>query len=143
MRVVAAEYPTGRYPPAYVQFSVFSDTLTLLVEQAPGDGEDVNVYWGGLHTLDAMGSTLPPAAEDAVIAGAAGYAAVEWAGFATNRANTGGPDTVDDYLRWGERRLASFRDMLGRFGDNGRMRSSRLFAPSGSRPSQSVVQWEP
>jgi hypothetical protein len=143
VRVLAVEYPTGQYPPAYVQFSTFAGTLSMLVDQAPGASEDVIVYWGSLHTLDTMGSTLPPAAEDAVVTGAAGYAAIEWASFATNRANVSGPEAVDDYMAWGERQLARFRDTIARFGENGRVRASRLFVPERDAPSQSVVSWEP
>lgn len=143
VRILAVEYPVGQYPAAYVQFSHFGDTLTLLVEQTPGGAENVAVYWGSLHTLDSMTSTLPPAAEDAVVTGAAGYAAIEWASFATNRANVGGPEAVEDYLAWGERQLARFQAMLSRFGDSGRLRSSRLFVPERGEASQSVVRWEP
>jgi hypothetical protein len=143
VRVLAVEYPVGQYPPSYVQFSHFGDTLTLLVDATPADAEDVAIYWGGLHTLDTMASTLPIAAEDAVITEAAGYAAIEWASFATNRANVSGPEAVGDYLTWGERQLARFHETLSRFGENGRMRSSRLFVPDRGAPSQSVVRWEP
>jgi hypothetical protein len=143
VRILAVEYPVGQYPPAYVQFAHFGDTLTLLVEQTPGDAEDVAVYWGSLHTIDSMTSTLPPAAEDAVITGAAGYAAIEWASFATNRANVSGTEAVADYLAWGERQLSRFHEMLSRFGDSGRLRSSRLFVPERAEASQSVVRWEP
>jgi hypothetical protein len=143
VRALAVEYPVGQYPPAYVQFSTFGGTLTLLTDLAPGGSENVNVYWGSLHTLDAMTSTLPALAEDAVITGAAAYAAIEWASFATNRANIGGPDAVSDYMTWGERQLARFHDMLARFGESGRVRSSRLFVAARPEPSQSAVQWEP
>ena len=142
VRVLALEYPVGEYPARFVQFSSFGETLTLLVEQSPGEAEDVAVYWGGLHTLDSESSTLPPAAEDAVITGAAAYAALEWASFATNRANVGGHEAVDDYLRWGERQLARFHEMLSRFGENGRLRTSRLFVPERPDASQSAVRWE-
>jgi hypothetical protein len=142
VRVLAVEYPVGEYPARFVQFSSFGDTLTLLVEQSPGEAEDVAVYWGGLHTLDHVSSTLPPAAEDAVITGAAAYAALEWASFATNRANVGGHEAVDDYLRWGERQLGRFHETLSRFGDNGRLRTARLFVPERPDPSQSAVRWE-
>ena len=143
VRILAVEYPVGQYPPAYVQFSHFGETLTLLVDQAPGDSEDVAVYWGSLHTLDSMTSTLPAPAEDAVVTGASAYAAIEWASFATNRANVSGTEAVADYLAWGERQLARFREILGRFGDRGRLRSSRMFAPDRGEGSQSVVRWEP
>jgi hypothetical protein len=143
VRILAVEYPVSQYPPLYVQFSRFADTLTMLIDQTPGDAEDVAVYWGSLHTLDSMTSTLPPPAEDAVITGAAGYAAIEWASFATNRANVGGPEAVGDYAAWGERQLARFHEMLSRYGENGRLRSSRLFVPARKEASQSVVRWEP
>ncbi len=102
VRIEAVEYPVGQYPPVYVQFSSFGGTLTLLVDGAPGDAEDVAVYWGKLHTLDASTSTLPATAEDAVVTGAAGYAAIEWASFATNRANVAGTAAVQQYRDWGE-----------------------------------------
>jgi hypothetical protein len=143
VRVFAVEYPVGEDPPAFTQFSSFGGILTLLVDQTPADAEEVNVYWGSLHTLDGSTSTLPPVAEDSVVTGAAGYAAIEWASFATNRANVGGPQAVEDYLAWGERRLATFQAMLSRFGENGRLRSSRLFVPERGAASQTVVQWEP
>ena len=46
VRIEAVEWPVGRYPPAYVQWPLYQDTLTLLTEQAPGGAEDVAVYWG-------------------------------------------------------------------------------------------------
>ncbi len=33
--VEAVEYPVGQYPPSYAPFSVWADTLTLLVDAAP------------------------------------------------------------------------------------------------------------
>ena len=143
VRVLAVEYPVGRYPAAYVQFSTFADTLTLLVDQAPGDAEDVSVYWGGLHTLDSMTSTLPSPGEDAVVLGASAYAAIEWASFATNRANVAGTEAVAAYTAWGQQRLAQFQQTLARLGENGRVRASRLFVPARDEASQNVVRWEP
>ena len=35
IRVEGAEYPAGRYPPAYVRFGVWGATLTLHVDAAP------------------------------------------------------------------------------------------------------------
>jgi hypothetical protein len=143
VRVLAVEYPTGCYPAVHVQFSAFAGTLTLLVDRLPGDGEDVAVYWGSLHTLDDDTSTLPAPAEEAVVLGASGYAAIEWASFATNRANTTGTQAVTDYLEWGERRLAQFQQALSRFGERARVRTSRLFAPARDAASPGVMRWEP
>ncbi len=96
--IEAVEYPTGKYPPSYVQFSVWADTLAMLVQGAPIGGDPVNVYYGKMHTLDANGSTIPPQLEEVVATGAVAYAALEWASFATNRVNVGGQDTWRNYL---------------------------------------------
>jgi hypothetical protein len=128
--VEAVEYPTDLYPPAYVPFSVWGDTLTLLVDSAPVSVMDVSIHYGKLHTLDEDGSTLPASLEDVVATGAEGYAALEWASFATNRVNAGGTDTWRDYLVWGEQRLASFTAALARQGHRSAVRVRRLHTPA-------------
>jgi len=128
--VEAVEYPTDLYPPAYVPFSVWGDTLTLLVDSAPVSVMDVSIHYGKLHTLDEDGSTLPASLEDVVATGAEGYAALEWASFATNRVNAGGTDTWRDYLVWGEQRLASFTAALARQGHRSAVRVRRLYTPA-------------
>jgi len=128
--VEAVEYPTELYPPAFVPFSIWGDTLTLLVDSAPVSVMDVNIYYGKLHTLDEDGSTLPASLEDVVATGAEGYAALEWASFATNRVNAGGTDTWRDYLVWGEQRLASFTAALARQGHRSAVRVRRLYTPA-------------
>ena len=60
VQVEAVEYPTGKYPPSYAQFSIWKDTLTILMDQAPGGIEQVKVYYGRVHTLDDTTSTIPP-----------------------------------------------------------------------------------
>jgi hypothetical protein len=128
--VEAVEFPLDQYPPAYVAFSLWGETLTLLIDSAPVAEQGVGVYYGKLHTLDESGSTLPVALEDVVATGAAGYAALEWAGFATNRVNVGGSETWRDYLVWGEQRLAAFAAALARHGHRSAVRVRRLYAPA-------------
>jgi hypothetical protein len=140
VRVEAAEYPTGQWPPCYAQFSVFGTTLTLLTQAAPAGSDAVNVYWGALHELDTSASSLPPAAEDAVVLGAGGYAALEWAGFATNRANVAGAAAFTGYQAWGEDRLVRFREALRDFGREARLRSAALYSPERTG-SRATVQW--
>jgi hypothetical protein len=140
VRIEAVEYPVGQWPASFVQFSVFQSTLTLLTESAPAGVESVNVYWGSLHTLDAGASTLPVAAEDVVVTGAAGYAALEWASFATNRANVSGIDAFEGYQQWGEERLRQFREALRGFGREARVRNAALYRPERG-PSRDTVQW--
>ncbi len=140
--VEAAEYPTGKYPPAYVLFSLWGDTLTLLVDRVPGDGEQVAVYYGKLHTLDATTSTLPPPLEELVAAGAAGYAALEWANYTINRVNTGGEAVWRGYLTWAQERLAAFHHGLARHSSRNTVRVRRLYKPYEPKPSQST-DWGP
>jgi hypothetical protein len=142
VRVYAVEYPVGRYPASFVQHSVFAGTLTLLTEQAPAGVENVDVYWGSVHTLDGSTSTIPAVAEDIVITGAAGFAAIELASFATNRANVGGPETTRQYMDWGERLLRRFHESLRDLGDRARVRPSSLYAGAGEAGSQATVRWE-
>jgi hypothetical protein len=142
VRVEAVEWPTGQYPPAYVPFSVYETTLTLLVETAPAAVEDVNVFWGKLHTVDGSTCTVPAAAEEALLLGAAGYAAVEWASFATNRANVAGAAAAEHYRAWGEEQLTRFREQLKHFGERSRLRAMSLFTPE-EPAGRHVVTWEP
>ena len=67
--IEGVEYPTGKYPPRYVQFSRWADILTLLIDQVPASGEGVNVYYGKPHTLDASTSSLPEYVEDLLAIG--------------------------------------------------------------------------
>lgn len=126
--IVMVEYPAGEFPSRYQRFSLWADTLTLLGPDVP-DGSDACVYYGKLHTLDASTSTIPPQHEDLVATGACGYAAVEWAINATNRANTGGTDASRDFLRWGRDRLGRFRRELRRLGRRNRVRMRTLYQP--------------
>lgn len=139
--VFAVEYPAGSYPASYVQYSRFGDVLTLLVDAAPAAAEDVTVYWGSLHEVDDEGSTLPPAYEDLVLTGAAGYAGLEWASFATNRANVSGADAFEDYVAWGREALERFQRRLQDLPEVRRVTTSRLYSPSLSFQRE-AVQWE-
>jgi hypothetical protein len=140
VRVDAVEYPTAQWPPEYVRFGVYKTTLTLLIEAAPASAQAVNVYWGALHALNTSASSLPPSAEDAVVLGAGGYAALEWAGFATNRANVAGTAAFENYQAWGEERLARFREALRGFGTEARLRNAALYRPERAG-NRNTVQW--
>lgn len=130
VRIEAVEYPAGLWPPSRVRFSTWGSTLKVLVDREPPADEEVNVYWGRVHTLDEETSTLPAVAEDIVILGAGGYAALELASFTTNQANIAGPAAVRQYQDWGEARLRQFRERLSRVGRNARVRSTRLYVPT-------------
>jgi hypothetical protein len=143
VRIAAVEYPIGEFVPCYVQFSVWQSVLTVLVEKNLVNGENVRVYWGSMHLVDDDTSTLPAFAEETLLLGAGGYAALTWASFATNRANIAGVEAVDDYRVWGAARLNEFGAALARIGERSRVRSSRLYRPADATASGDVVQWEP
>ena len=138
--IEAVEYPAGQYPAAYADFSVWGDTLTLLVSGTPGASESVIVRYGALHTLDTSSTTIADRLVDLVAAGAAAYAAIEWASYATNRINVGGDDTWRHYHTWGQERLAAFSKGLAKHGRERGLRARRLYVPAagalGARPLQ-------
>lgn len=128
--VETAEYPTGQAPPSLVPFTTWGSTLTLVIEGTPGAGESVLVRYAQLHTLDATSTTLPDALHDLVATGAAAYAALEWASFATNRVNVGGTETWRNYHTWAQERLAAFAKALAKRGRERRLRAARLYPPA-------------
>lgn len=141
--IEAVEYPVDEHPASYVRFSVWLNTLTLLIDPSaeglPG-GEDVKLYYTTLHTIDSMSSTVPSRFEDVIAGGAAGHAAVEWASFATNRVNVGGQNVWREYLTWGRERLADFQRSLARHGRRNAVRARRLYAPATGAADQTTVQ---
>lgn len=125
----AVEYPAGRFPVSYQPFSLWGEVITVLGNEVP-DGSDACIYYGKLHTLDGSGSTIPDRFEDLIIAGACGYAAVEWSIYAVNRVNVGGADVAAEFLGWGNGKLKIFRDELKRLGRKNRVRTASLYRPA-------------
>jgi hypothetical protein len=126
--VEAVEYPVDKFPKRYQPFALWGDTLTTLGDEVP-DGSNAYIYYGKLHTLDASVSTIPPQFEELIALGAEGYAAVEWAVYATNRVNVGGAATTDEFLKWGDEKLRYFRAELKRLGRRNRIRVRSLYKP--------------
>lgn len=133
--VEAVEYPTGQYPPCYAPFSLWGDTLTLLVDTPPEAGAAATVYWTAHHQVDGAGSTLAAPAEHLLVVGAAAFAALEQAAVATNQVNAGGDGTADRYLAWGQERLAEFEQGLAERRRKQGLLPRRLYAPAGDPPS--------
>lgn len=133
VRIVAVEHPTGEYPPAYVPFSLWGDTLTLDVTAAPAGVENADVYWHKVQDITESTSTFPNAHDDIIATGAAAFAALEWASFATNRVNVGGEEAWGRYLEFGNVRLTAFREELRRLPAINRARTGRLYRPTDVR----------
>lgn len=124
--VEAVEFPIDDYPPSYQRFSIWGDVLTIISGSEP-DGSNCRIYYGTLHKLDALGSTVPVKYEDLVATGACGYAAVEWAAYAINKVNVGGANVSKEFRLWGSEKLAVFQEALSRLGRRQRVRVQRLF----------------
>ena len=126
--VQAVEYPVDKFPKQLQRFILWGDTITLLGDEVP-DGSNAYVYYGKLHTLDAASSTIPSYLDDLIVAGAGGYAAVEWAVYAINRVNVGGTMTPREFLAWGNERLRFFKSELKRLGRRNRVRVRTMYKP--------------
>ena len=126
--VQAVEYPVDKFPKQLQRFILWGDTITLLGDEVP-DGSNAYIYYGKLHTLDAASSTIPSYLDDLIVAGAGGYAAVEWAVYAINRVNVGGTMTLREFLAWGNERLRFFKSELKRLGRRNRVRVRTMYKP--------------
>ncbi len=126
IRIVAAEFPIGEYPPSFVPYSVWGDVLTLDLESAPEGSQNVNVFWHAAHSSAGNG-TFPEAHDDIIAGGAAGYAALEWASFASNRLNVGGDDVWGRYTEFANVRIREFHEALRRLPEANLLRSGRFY----------------
>ena len=132
IRLVATEYPTGSFPPEFVPFSLWGDTLTLDLVTAPSGTPNVDVYWHKEHAIN--GSVTFPSSHDHIIAtGAAAYAALEWGSFASNRVNVGGEKVWARYMEFATVRLREFEEMLRALPARSRLGSARLYTPVDAR----------
>lgn len=133
LRVSHVEWPTLEYPPALVPFTIWGDTLTLDVVSAPAAIENVFIFWHKVHAIN--GSVTFPATHDDIIAtGAAAYAALDWASFASNRVNVGGDNVWGKYMDFANVRLTEFQRMLRELLPAANtLRTGRLYSPATER----------
>lgn len=129
IEIEAVEFPVGDFPPLYIGFSRWADTVALHLETSP-QGDDVRLYYTAWHNLDDDGGTLPQFLEDLVVTGAAAYAALELSAFAIDRLNSGGSTVPEQLASWGRARLTAFQQLLQAHGRKNRVRARRLYAPA-------------
>jgi hypothetical protein len=127
--VRAVEYPVGDYPPIYVDFSVWLNTLTMLIDDAPSAIANLYVYWLTHHTL-ATTTTLDAGQLQLLLTGAAGYAAAALASSTTGVFSMAGPHAGKDLAAMSNRLLRDFRATLRRKGLSGQLRTGRLYSPA-------------
>lgn len=102
------EYPVDAQPPRYLPFrEEGTGHILLLGDAEPAAGDWIKLWYAKARTLDSSGSSIPPEQEELVALGAAGFAALELAGYAMGQLNPSG-DTPQWYRAWGEARLKDF-----------------------------------
>ena len=126
--IEAVEFPIGDFPPTYVDFSRWSDTLTLNVEDLPS-GETAAIFYTARQTLDVDNTSLPGSLEDLLCMGAAAFGALEQSVFTIDRLNTG-DQVASDYEAWGRARLTAFTQLLYQHRRANRIRGRRLYRPA-------------
>lgn len=138
IRIFAVEWPTGEFPRAWVPFSLWADTLTMDVTSPPAAADDVDILWHKTHSMNGLKTY--PASHDTIIAtGAAAYAALEWASFASNRVNVGGEEVWGRYMDFANVRLEEFQASLRKLPAANTLRSSRLYTPQNTRLSSQTT----
>lgn len=110
--IIALEYPVGGHPRRLRHFEIWGDTLTMFTDTMPVAGAPVRIYYTARHIVDAESCTLPEHLEDVVLTGAAGYAALEYAVYVSDRVTVGGPGVPDRLRVFGNDRLMQFRQDL-------------------------------
>ncbi|MGI2336356.1 MAG: hypothetical protein ACRKGH_06935 [Dehalogenimonas sp.] len=125
VNIESVEYPVALEPRALRRFNTWGQRLTVEDGAVP-DGQPLSICYGAPHLLDETGTTIPAVHHEIVVAGAAAYAAIEWAAFAVNRVNSG-EDAAGGYFRWGSARLATFQSELKRLHWNNGVRIGKLF----------------
>jgi hypothetical protein len=140
MRIEAVEYPTGRWPPAYVQFQQFGVTLTLFLEGAPAasDPMAVNLYTLQRHNVTVSACTIDPADDEAIIAGAVYFAAAEYSFKTAGQINAAGPNTWLRYRDLALDKAVEFRGYLAIV--RARITSQRAYAPAEPKQSRYAVE---
>lgn len=135
--ILAVEYPVGNWPRTFVQFEWYGGVLTLITDLMP-TGDNCTVYYTKVQSIGAT-QTFGSEVNHSVALGAAAYAALEWASWATNRINAD-PTAQQRYGVDGERWLGEFNTWLAR--KRRKVGVRRLYTPT--EPEQSkTTDWGP
>lgn len=89
--VIKGEYPVDNDPPSFRNVDQFGNDVALVLSKsksAMAADEDVNLYLASLHELTKTSSTMNKTEEDALIIGAAVFAAQAWMNLARTEVKT-------------------------------------------------------
>ncbi len=135
----AVEYPTGQWPPAFVQFQLWGSQLTLELDGPPlaTDPLAVTIYALFRHTVTASLCSVPPRDDEAIIAGAVSFAAAEYATKTAGMISVAGPNTWLRYRDLALDKAAEFRGYLQIV--RAKITPQRAYAPEEPRQSRFTV----
>lgn len=136
LHVLGIEYPTLRWPPEYVRFTLWGTVATLHIDNVPAAGEAVNVLWESVHLLDATPGSLTPDLEDIVTLGGAAYALDAFAASGAHTLLTGGVPSETALNREALQRMTAYGVALRRL--RSRVRRHVLYVPEEPGPSQTT-----
>lgn len=114
IRVFKVEYRTARNPKQFRNFTLFGDTLTMVINFLPSADEAVHLYCHKKHTLTNATSTLKPDHEDVLIQGVVASAAINQGRELINSLNVGGGNVGPRMADWGKTQLTLYRERLRR-----------------------------
>jgi len=77
IEIIKAEYPVDQDPPKYRNVEIFSGIARLVIDSNPS-GANAYFFLHTLHELTLSSSTMNNLEEDALVVGAAAYAAESW-----------------------------------------------------------------
>ena len=78
LRVVKVEYPISKTPPQYRGVTLWGDTLTVEYSSTIAAAQSIYLFTEQLHEVTRSASTMDKMEEDALVLGAAIYAAQSW-----------------------------------------------------------------
>lgn len=100
------------YPPNWVKFRIWANTLYLQTEDEPQSGDVIRLYYLKKQTIDglegAAATTVPVDDEELIILGATAYAALEKARTAIGKVGVS-EETPEHWRNWGNERFLEFK----------------------------------
>jgi hypothetical protein len=103
------------YPPQWVRWTKWGDTLHIISEREPQSGDVVRVFFHKAREIEdldgAMATTVPQEDEELIVRGAAAYCALQKARGAVGEAGVSA-ETPEHWLNWGAAQMELFREGL-------------------------------
>jgi len=125
LAVYSIEFPIANQPPSYEPFTLYMNKARL--RERKGDGSNARVRWGKQHTLAADSTTILEEHEEIIVLGATGYLAESISIYVTDKATISGKYAPPDFRKWGEQRLAAYKEQLRSISNQRKLRTINFY----------------